>query len=267
MREIAYGPAKVLSGSGRGDVHERAIRLCELLDQVPQGDIRLIVEHELDPDKWATNESSSPDLARLDMERLRRESLRMLDEAEEELSLTDLVLALRSRIATREPMGQEENPGIEIVTLWGAKGLTADFAYIVGLCDEALPGPPDEDATGLTAGEHDLEQQRLLYVSLTRAKRALVISRPTRIRRGEVPPLASRGIEAQIRGGRICTSVDSPKNLPPDALPDSVPGQEWQGLNLGYSGFEFRAKPVLASAQELVARELGSCPDRLLGLS
>jgi DNA helicase-2/ATP-dependent DNA helicase PcrA len=231
MREIATGPVKALSGSGRGDVHMRALRLGELLDQVPQGDARLVVEHVLDPDKWATNESSSPDLARHDMERLRRESLRMLDEAEEELPLTGLALALRSRVATREPIGQEENPGVEIVTLWGAKGLTADFAYIVGLCDEAVPGPHDEDATGLTAGEHDLEQQRLLYVSLTRAKRALVISRPTKIKRGEVPALGlerHRGTNPWWQDLHLCRFL---KNLPREALPKSVPGEDWQGLN------------------------------------
>jgi len=170
LREIGSGAAKALTGTGRGEVHERAIRLCSLVDEVPEGDVRLIVEHVLDPARWGVDQSALPELARHDMERLRREALRMLDEANEDLPVSRLVEDLRSRIATREPIGQEENPGIEIVTLWGAKGLTADFVYIVGLCDEALPGPHDEDESDLTAGEHNLEQQRLLYVSLTRGE-------------------------------------------------------------------------------------------------
>jgi DNA helicase-2/ATP-dependent DNA helicase PcrA len=232
MREIAEGPVNALSGSGRGDVHARASRLCSILDEVPEADVRLTVEHVLDPERWLTEANATPDLARHDLERLRREALRMLDEADEDVPLSRLVEDLRSRIATREPIGQEETPGVEIVTLWGAKGLTADFTYIVGLCDEALPGPHDEDETGLTLGEHELEQQRLLYVSLTRAKRALVISRPTRIKRGEVPALGLErrwGTNPWWQDLHVCRFL---RNLSRDALPDSVPGNEWAGLDL-----------------------------------
>ncbi len=232
MRGIADGPVNSLSGSGRGDVHARTVRLCTMLDELPDGDVRLIAEHVLDPSRWATEASATPDLARHDLERLRHEALRMLDEADEDVALSRLVEDLRARIATREPIGHEERPGVEIVTLWGAKGLTANFTYIVGLCDEALPGPHDEDETGLTAGEHELEQQRLLYVSLTRAKRSLVISRPTKIKRGEVPALGLErrwGTNPWWRDLHACRFL---RNLSRDALPDSVPGAEWPGLDL-----------------------------------
>ena len=65
----------------------------------------------------------------------------MLAEMNGPFSPKKLVEQLRYRIATREPMGQGGVEGIRIVTLWGAKGLTADFVYIIGLVDEALPRP------------------------------------------------------------------------------------------------------------------------------
>jgi DNA helicase-2/ATP-dependent DNA helicase PcrA len=232
LRRVAEGPVNDLSGSGRGEVHERARRLVALLDDVPDGDVRLVVEHVLDADGWDVDQSASSELARHDMERLRREALQMIDEANEDVPLSRLVEDLRSRIATREPIGEEENPGIEIVTLWGAKGLTADFVYILGLCDEALPGPHDEDESGLTAGEYNLEQQRLLYVSLTRAKRALVISRPTKIKRGEVAALGLErrwGTNPWWQDLHVCRFL---KDLSRDALPASVSGAEWAGIDL-----------------------------------
>jgi superfamily I DNA/RNA helicase len=232
LREVAARPANELTGSGRGDVHKRILRLIELLDGMPDADVRGIAEAVLHAERWNLEESAFPDLARDDMQRLRREALRLLDDADEDMPLSRLVEDMRSRIATREPIGEEETGGVEIVTLWGAKGLTADFTYIVGLCDEALPGAHDEEKTGLTAGEHNLEQQRLLYVSLTRATQALVISRPTKIRRGDVPAL---GLERHVGSSlwwqelHVCRFL---RNLPHDALPAAVAGDAWGGLTL-----------------------------------
>src|SRR5262249_33836116 len=154
-----------LSGAGRRNVRLRAQRLRALLGELPQtDDARTIVSHVLAPERWIAENSAAPELARDDIDRLRTEAERMLDEAEEALTLFSLVQHLRYRISTREPLGQDDEPDIKIVTLWGAKGLTADFVYLAGLCDEALPGPFDEDSTGLTEDEHELEQLRLLYV-------------------------------------------------------------------------------------------------------
>ena len=118
------------------------------------------------------------------------------------------------------------------MTLWGAKGLTADFVYIVGLCDEALPGPYDRDATGLDEGDHEQEQLRLLYVSLTRAKKALVLSRPSKIRRGEVPAI---GLVGRSRGSRYYQALQQCRffdQVDPEVLPTSVPGEGWPGIRI-----------------------------------
>ncbi len=115
------------------------------------------------------------------------------------------------------------------MTLWGAKGLTADYVYLVGLVDEALPGKHDEESTGLNEAEWLDEQRRLLYVSLTRAKRALVMSRPTSARVGE---LAALGM-AIPRGTRARRNLSPPRflrELDPRLLPGAVSGDSWPGL-------------------------------------
>ncbi len=65
---------------------------------------------------------------------------------------------------------------LEIATLWGAKGVTADHVYILGLCAEALPGERKDDYPG-TDEDHHEEQRRLFYVSITRTTKTLVMSR------------------------------------------------------------------------------------------
>jgi superfamily I DNA/RNA helicase len=228
---LADGPETALSGSGRRLVHQRLRRLAELHGALPnEATATELVEHVFDPDRWDVANAPSPELAREDILRLRLEAQLLLAE-DEDLSAEQLADALRSRIATREPLGQEEEPNIRIVTLWGAKGLTADFVYLVGLCDEALPGRYDPNATGLSAEEHELEQLRLLYVSLTRAKKALVISRPTRLRRGEVPALglAVRPGYGYYQDLLPCRFFE---DVPPEHLPRSVSGDDWDGLDL-----------------------------------
>ena len=230
LRAIADQPVGALSGTGRSHVHERARRLRGLLDE-PEGIDRQpeeIVGWVLDdPKRWVQENAASAELARQDLNRLKTEAQRMLNETEPALGLNDLVGSLRSRIATREPIGQSADPQIEIVTLWGAKGLTADYVYVAGLCDEALPGPHDQNSTGLTESEHLMEQLRLLYVSVTRARSGLVISRPTRIKRGEVKALGlthGRGPNRWWQDLHACSFL---RDLPAGVLPDSVPGADW----------------------------------------
>lgn len=228
---LADGPVSALGGSGRSHIHTRLRRLKELVEELPgDGTAATAIASVLDADRWVTDNTPSPDLAREDISRMRREADRALAETPE-LPLGDLVATLRSRIATREPLGRDEEPAIRIVTLWGAKGLTADFVFLVGLCDEALPGAHDPDSTGLSPEEHEREQLRLLYVSLTRAKEALIISRPKRIRRGLVPALGlarrpGTGYYQELRPCRFFADV------PPEHVPQSVAGTDWDGLEL-----------------------------------
>ncbi len=232
-REIAALSEGDLTGTGKRNIFRRLQRLEMLLAELPASeDSHDLITHILDPDRWITDNSSAPELARDDIERLRQEAERLLDEPETEPTLEELVQRLRHRISTREPLGLDEQPDIKIVTLWGAKGLTADFVYIAGLCDEALPGPYNEDSTGLTEEEHEREQLRLLYVSLTRAKQALVISRPQSIRRGQVAALGLKRTAAGssywqgLRQCRFFTDVSAAH------LPAAASGTDWPGIHV-----------------------------------
>jgi superfamily I DNA/RNA helicase len=231
--ELAELSERDLRGAGRRNVLQRLQRLRDLLAELPATEnVRALVAHVLDPERWVIGVTSSRGLATEDINRLRREAERILDEADEEVTLEQLVQRLRYRIATREPLGVMDEPDIRIVTLWGAKGLTADFVYVVGLCNEALPGRFDPDSTGLTEAEHKLEQLRLLYVSLTRAKQAVVISRPTKIRRGHVPALGLRRTSNRNAHWQYLSQCEFFSLIDPSVLPDVVEGDDWAGIAL-----------------------------------
>ena len=219
---IAAG-GEALRGAGKKAVQARLERLAFLLEHIPDTkDPGQMVNYIMDPNRWVNQAWAASDLAAEDIDRLRRECHRLLAEAQCE-SLAELVERLRYRIAAREPLGEQDPAKVRIVTLWGAKGLTADHVYLTGLCDEALPGKHDPTTSGLTEAEHELEQLRLLYVSLTRARKTLVISRPCKVRRGEVPALM---LAATTRGNKfwqdLCT-CRLLEDLPASCLPDSVP--------------------------------------------
>lgn len=62
-------------------------------------------------------------------------------------------------------------PRVRVMTMHGAKGLSARVVFIPGLEAEILPGPKKRRYPGLV-----LEAARMLYVSLTRARAACVVS-------------------------------------------------------------------------------------------
>jgi len=64
---------------------------------------------------------------------------------------------------------------VRIMTMHGAKGLSAKIVFIPGLEDEVFPGAWRDPFPGLV-----FEAARLLYVSITRARAACVLSFATR---------------------------------------------------------------------------------------
>ena len=229
---LATVSSSTLRGSGKTNVLHRLTRLRDLRGGLPSAeDARTIVDYIFDPQKWAAEDWDDAALAREDIQRLHCEATRLLAEMNEP-SLPKLVRALRFRIATREPLSEEASSGIRVVTLWGAKGLNAHYVYILGLCDEALPGRHKPDSTGLEPGEHLDEQRRLLYVSLTRAKKALVLSRPTTIKRGSV---AALGLTRTNHGNSFRQTLWPTRfidELPSGVLPDSVSSEQWAGIKI-----------------------------------
>jgi ATP-dependent DNA helicase UvrD/PcrA len=78
---------------------------------------------------------------------------------------------------------------VRIMTMHGAKGLNAQIVFIPGLMEDVLPGAKKRPYTGLV-----FEAARMLYVSITRARVACILSYSTsRIAKGDfVRQVASR---------------------------------------------------------------------------
>jgi superfamily I DNA/RNA helicase len=84
---------------------------------------------------------------------------------------------------------------VRVMTMHGAKGLSSRVVFIPGLENEILPGPKRQPYPGLV-----LEAARLLYVSVTRARAACVISyATTRIINGAL---------CRETPSRFCTQLD-----------------------------------------------------------
>lgn len=164
-----------------------------------------------DPQHWigATYDPEKINQATLDLQLLRDKTLALLKE-EQDRKLEDppaqqlraVAERLRHQIATNEPLAGEPS-NLQVATLWGAKGVTAEHLYILGVCKEALPGERRDEYPGTDADYVD-EQRRLFYVSITRAKKTPVISRALKIGRGPAKQIGQH-LLAAARGAVGCT--------------------------------------------------------------
>lgn len=100
-----------------------------------------------------------------------------LEEAQAYLSADRDVDRLRvltthaSRIGAEEPDTSLVPDRVQVLTMHGAKGLSAQVVFVPGLEDDILPGTKRKPYPGLV-----LEAARMLYVSITRARLACILS-------------------------------------------------------------------------------------------
>ena len=88
---------------------------------------------------------------------------------------------------------------VRVMTMHGAKGLNAQVVFVPGLEQEILPGPRRQPFPGLV-----LEAARLLYVSITRARVACVLSYAgTRVTNGQFTNATPSRFTAQVGGAFI----------------------------------------------------------------
>jgi len=229
---LANGPAAQVGGVGGRNVRNRARRLLELDQQfgfgAPLPGPEQVVTAIFDPTRWVGGTEGT---AAIDFEVIRTKSIAIL--ADLRVAGTDdttellqkLTRRLRHLIATREPFETATQADLRVMTLWGAKGITAEHVYLLGLCDAALPGErrpeyPDTDEVFLE------EQRRLFYVSITRSKRTLVLSRPTRIRAGAAARL---GFAVAVHGYWVTLDMCRFLRDITPLLPPAVRGEQWQG--------------------------------------
>ena len=86
-----------------------------------------------------------------------------------------ILASVYQRVGQPQPASTVLPPRVRIMSMHGAKGLSAGVVFIPGLEEELLPG---QFATRSGGGVY--EAARLLYVALTRAKAACVVSYATR---------------------------------------------------------------------------------------
>lgn len=130
---------------------------------------RLLVEARSDAEaaQWEAIASTLPGATTL-------QELRDYLQAENPEQQETLLKAIFERLRQAVPPDLSE-PRVRVLTMHGAKGLQADVVFIPGLEEQALPGPRRAAVLGLV-----LEGARLLYVSMTRARGALVLTRALR---------------------------------------------------------------------------------------
>ncbi len=90
------------------------------------------------------------------------------DKDEQRASLLQMVY---QRLGLPEPQGGFLPPQVRIMTMHGAKGLSAKVVFIPALEEEIMPGSYRRPYPGLV-----LEAARMLYVSITRARAACILS-------------------------------------------------------------------------------------------
>jgi len=231
VEHLAQGPNTEPGGVGSKVVRERAKRFVELtaafgpvLNQEPYA----IIEAIFDSSRWIGGTLGT---AETDMDLLRSRSLAILEDIGESeppnVRLQNLARSLRHQIATREPFAPSEEHDLQITTLWGAKGITADHVYVLGLCQPALPGSrrPEYPGTDL---EFVREQRRLFYVSITRARGTLVLSRATRIRPWAAKRLGLGALKANWQQWARLEMSEFLRDIMP-VLPDAEDGDQWEG--------------------------------------
>jgi superfamily I DNA/RNA helicase len=125
----------------------------------------------------AIDDREQREKGRLDLQHL-QDSARVAIQGRPQ-DLPGILDQLRYRIAMRIPLTEPKDARIRIMTHHGAKGLEADVVVIAGAADQIIPGMAA--SAPAQAQLQREEQRRLLYVSITRAKRELVVSWPHNI--------------------------------------------------------------------------------------
>jgi superfamily I DNA/RNA helicase len=235
IEALATEPRGTSRGAGGLAIWDRAKRFLDLRTKFHWNGENAagFVNNLFDPKHWvgAAYDEARMEGATLDLQLLREKTLELLKQegkAEDQPAqqLRRVAERLRHQIATNEPLATGEPSNLRVATLWGAKGVTAEHVYILGVCQEALPGQRRDEYPGTDADYRD-EQRRLFYVSITRAKKTLVISRALRVGRG---PAKQLGLTVTT-GGKFWADLKMSPFLHDimGLLPTAVSGDSWGG--------------------------------------
>jgi hypothetical protein len=238
VEALAAEPSEKSRGLGGLAIWGRARRFLDLRTKFPWNgnDAASFVGDIFEVKHWvgATYDPEAVEGATLDLQLLREKALALLKQEDERKQedepaqrLRRVAERLRHQIATNEPLATGEQSNLQVATLWGAKGVTAEHVYILGVCQEALPGERRDEYPG-TDAQYVEEQRRLFYVSITRPKRTLVISRARTVGRG---PAKQLGLTVMSGGGKYWANLRMAPFLHDimNLLPNAVGGDAWGG--------------------------------------
>lgn len=166
-------PAGLFSGRTLNALNRARETLAAVMQWLPDNtlaqraaEITTTISHNLSPDdvaRWRTIVATLPTGTTL-------EELRRYVSAGDEERQGQVLDAVRQRL------GEVTNPEdqvtkVRIMTMHGAKGLSARIVFVPGLEESILPGPRRRPYPGLVS-----EAARLLFVSITRARAACILS-------------------------------------------------------------------------------------------
>lgn len=104
--------------------------------------------------------------------------------------------AVFTRLNQAMPAAAVLPPRVRIMSMHGAKGLSSRIVFVPGLEEHIFPGPWRQPYPGLV-----LEAARLLYVSITRARAACILTYASRRRiQGQIRPTAASRFTASLNG-------------------------------------------------------------------
>jgi hypothetical protein len=229
--------AKRPMGNGGKNVWDRSKRLMSLKSNINWDGVDgyTLIDSIFTISRWPNLKPELKETAQIDLELARNKTRDIFDDISSKYPLLPVIdklqkvaEVLRYQIATKEPFMQDETADLQIMTLWGAKGVTADHVYILGLCEEAIPGERRDDYPG-TDNAYFEEQRRLFYVSITRAKKTMVLSRALRIKQK-----MARDIGLNVRSKlafwpllKMCPFLNDIIGF----LPRAEDGDEWNGCH------------------------------------
>ncbi|MGI9043237.1 MAG: 3'-5' exonuclease [Gemmatimonadaceae bacterium] len=234
IREFRGAPR----GEGGARLWDRAKRFVDLRAQInwDDRDPRELIANLFNQKHWLETgyATDRAETAALDLALLKEKILALFDSEIERVPdgqpkdlLSRVARHLRQQIATNEPSVEEQQGGLQVATRWGAKGITAEHVYILGVCREALPGQRRNNYPG-TDVEYVDEQRRLFSVSITRPKETLVISRALGVAKSEARKL---GLTVTTGTGHQAVLQMSPfLHDIIDFLPSAVAGAPWGGV-------------------------------------
>ena len=226
---------KTPSGNGGSNILERALRYATLKsDLAPEGiHIEDLLSSIFQSDIWDEVSPEEDTGAQNDMFQVFERLQGLLHDLQAESKYSDSQLLqhiariFRYHVATREPFVIDSDFDLQISTLWGGKGVTADHVYILGLCEEAIPGKKREEYPGDNYAFIE-EQRRLFYVSITRPRHTLVLSRASGI---SFKDAKQQGLEVtkRHRGGLYILNSSQFLRAVSQHFPEVVDGKSWEG--------------------------------------